>query len=169
MPEPYVGEIRLFPYPWAPKGWAECAGQLLAINTNQALFSLLGTAYGGDGTTQFALPDLRGRVPMHSGNGQTRLGAAAGVEHVALAPTNLPLHTHAANGTTAVADASQFAGNMIAQCTDDAEFYGTAVELQGLNPASVSETGGSQAHDNCQPSLVTTFCIALQGIFPSRN
>lgn len=172
MAEPYLGEIKLLPYSFAPRGWALCAGQLLAITSNQALFALLGTTYGGDGRTTFALPDLRGRVALHP-SPDTPIGARDGHETVTLTQANMPMHNHMVAASTAQSDTPLFAGNTIAAAMNtavgDVDLYGPAVSLQALDPAVVSATGGSQAHENSQPSLVMNFCIATQGIFPSRN
>lgn len=169
MADPYIGEIKLFPFPFAPKGWALCQGQILPIAQNQALFSLLGTTYGGNGTTTFALPDLRGRVPMHFG-GQVTLGQAAGVENVALTQTSLPAHTHPMSATKNVGTTQSFEGSVIAACSGNAvSFYGPVEEPQTLDPASLANTGGSQPHANIQPSLVMNFCIATSGLFPPHN
>lgn len=172
--ENFIGEIRLYPYGWPPKGWATCAGQILAINQNQALFSLLGTQFGGNGSTTFALPDLRGRVARHTGGGLQQ-GLPGGVESVTLVANNLPQHTHFVMASTDSGDAPAFSNNSMATATLVAtsaptNFYapGTAGQ-QPIAPASVSNTGGNQPHENCQPSLVLTPCIALTGIYPSRN
>lgn len=170
MAEPYLGEIKLFPYAFAPKGWALCQGQLLSIAQNQALFALIGVTYGGNGTTTFALPDLRGRVPMHSGNGQVPLGQMAGVENVTLTLANLPMHTHMMSATNTAGMTPSFDGSVIASSNvNTINLYGPAQEMQSLNPNNIANTGGSQPHPNIQPSLVMNFCIATTGIFPSRN
>jgi microcystin-dependent protein len=150
---------------FAPKGWAMCNGQLLPINQNQALFSLLGTTYGGNGQTNFALPDLRGRAPIHVGAGHT-LGERAGEEAHTLSSAELPQHTHVMNGSSTNADVVSPTGNVVAQSS---QLYGPAAQLTPLDPSSSGNTGGSQAHLNMQPYLTLTFCIALQGIFPSPN
>lgn len=170
MAEPYLGEIKLFPFAFAPKGWALCQGQILPIAQNQALFSLLGITYGGDGRTTFALPDLRGRVPLHSGNGQVPLGQMAGAENVALTQANLPMHTHMISATNTAGMTQSFAGGVIASSSvSTINLYGPDQDMQPLAPGSIANAGGSQAHPNCQPSIVMNFCIALTGIFPSRN
>lgn len=173
MSDFFLGEIKLLPYNWAPKYWTLCAGQLLPINTNQALFSLLGTTYGGDGINNFALPDLRGRVPVHPNvSAGLPQGSKAGVENVTLVPNNLPVHNHLVMASSTAGDTTLFAGNNIAAAKNAAgevNLYGSAASLQGLDPATVSSTGGNQAHENCQPSLVMNYCIATQGIYPSRN
>lgn len=173
MSDFFLGEIKLLPYNWAPKYWTLCAGQLLPINSNQALFSLLGTTYGGDGVTTFALPDLRGRVPVHPNvNAGLPQGSKAGVENVTLTTANLPAHNHGVSASTTQGDNLAFANNYIAGGkgnAGDVNLYEAPNSLQPLNPASVSNTGGSQPHENCQPSLVLNYCIATQGIYPSRN
>jgi|SRR5947207_14407477 len=161
----FLGEIRLFSFGFAPKSWALCNGQFLPINQNQALFSLLGTTYGGNGVTTFALPDLRGRLPIHMGQAHT-LGEKAGNTSVTLNIQQLPTHTHNlvasdANGTQPVA-----AGNVLAQANN---LYTPPANLTALDPSTVSNVGGSQPHNNLMPYLALNFCIALQGIFPSRN
>lgn len=171
MSDHFLGEIKLLPYEWAPKYWALCAGQLLPINTNQALFSLLGTTYGGDGVTTFALPDLRGRTALHPSPSVVQ-GAKIGQENVTLTTANLPTHNHAVAVSTTAGNSTAFTNNFIAAASNAGtavNLYGAATSLQALDPASVANTGGGQAHENCQPSLVMSYCIALQGIFPSRN
>ncbi|HEU5036361.1 MAG TPA: tail fiber protein [Nocardioides sp.] len=164
MAEPYLSEIRLMSFTFAPKGWALCNGQLLPINQNQALFSLLGTTYGGDGRVNFALPDLRGRVPIHAGAGHT-LGERAGTEAVTLTISQLPTHTHRVNVRgAATGGTSTPAGNYLGGGNN---VYGNEGSLTTLNPATVGNTGGGQPHTNVQPYLTLSFCIALQGIFPS--
>jgi microcystin-dependent protein len=168
MAEPFLSEIRLMSFEFAPKGWALCNGQLLPINQNQALFSLLGTTFGGDGRVNFALPDLRGRVPIHVGNGHT-LGERGGEQAHTLSIAEIPEHTHFAqaantNATTAVPSSSLTLANSV-----NYEAYRSATSLVSLNAATVSNVGGSQAHLNMQPFLTLNFTIALQGIFPSPN
>jgi microcystin-dependent protein len=148
---------------FAPKGWALCNGQLLPINQNQALFSLLGTTFGGDGRVNFALPDLRGRVPIHVGSGHT-LGERGGEQAHTLNISELPEHTHVANGSSANAATNAPTDNVLAQSNN---IYGAAAALVSLNAGTVTNVGGSQAHLNMQPFLTISFCIALQGIFPS--
>jgi microcystin-dependent protein len=168
MAEPFLSEIRLMSFEFAPKGWALCNGQLLPINQNQALFSLLGTTFGGDGRVNFALPDLRGRVPIHVGNGHT-LGERGGEQAHTLSSAEIPEHTHFVqaantNATTAVPSSSLTLANSV-----NYEAYRSATSLVSLNAATVSNVGGSQAHLNMQPFLTLNFTIALQGIFPSPN
>lgn len=170
MAEPFLSEIRMMSFSFAPKGWALCNGQLLPINQNQALFSLLGTTFGGDGRVNFALPDLRGRVPIHVGSGHT-LGERGGEQAHTLSISEIPTHVHVLQGSTAVGNSvnprTVNGGNVLAQ--DPGNVYGGASNLVSLNPGSVANVGGSQAHLNMQPFLTITFCIALQGIFPSPN
>jgi microcystin-dependent protein len=163
MAEPFLSEIRMMSFVFAPKGWALCNGQLLPINQNQALFALLGTTFGGDGRVNFALPDLRGRTPIHVGNGHT-LGERAGEQAHTLSIAELPTHVHVAQGSTANANAPSASNNVLAQASN---VYAAPTNLTSLNPSSVANVGGSQAHLNMQPFLTISFCIALQGIFPS--
>ena len=166
MAEPFLSEIRLFSFVYAPQGWALCNGQILPINQNQALFALLGTTYGGDGRVNFALPDFRGRTPIHMGNGHT-LGERAGAQAHTLTIAELPTHTHVARATSTLQDSLNPAGNYFA-LTAPSEFYSGAFNAPML-PQTISSVGGSQAHLNMQPFLTLSFCIALQGIFPSQN
>jgi microcystin-dependent protein len=168
MAEPFLSEIRLMSFVFAPKGWALCNGQLLPINQNQALFSLLGTTFGGDGRVNFALPDLRGRTPIHVGSGHT-LGERGGEQAHTLSIAELPEHVHVANATTAVATTNTPANNLLLGQSTAADLYAAANNLQAMSPAAIANTGGSQAHLNMQPFLTLNFCIALQGIFPSPN
>jgi microcystin-dependent protein len=164
--EPFLSEIRIFSFVFAPKGWALCNGQFLPINQNQALFSLLGTNYGGNGQTTFALPDLRARVPIHFGNGHT-LGEKAGSTAVTVNIQQLPTHLHQMNATNTDANRnSNPTGNVLGPANN---LYAAASQLTTLNPTTVGSVGGSQAHMNMQPFLVLSFGIALQGIFPSQN
>lgn len=165
MAEPFLSEIRLMSFGYAPKGWAMCNGQLLPINQNQALFSLLGTTFGGDGRVNFALPDLRGRVPIHVGSGHT-LGERGGEQAHTLSIAELPTHAHTAGAQSANATTPFPAGNLLASMSN---LYTALGNLTTLQPATVANVGGSQAHLNMQPFLTLTFCIALQGIFPSPN
>lgn len=168
MAEPFLSEIRIFSFNFAPKGWAACNGQLLPINQNQALFSLLGTTYGGNGQTTFALPNLRGRVPIHTGNGHT-LGEAAGSSAVTVNIQQLPTHMHPLNATTVPATTNTPTNALMLAQSTASQLYGAPNNLQAMAPNAVSSVGGSQAHTNMMPYLVLNFCIALQGIFPSRN
>ncbi len=165
MADPFLSEIRLFSFNYAPSGWAMCNGQLLPINQNQALFALLGTTYGGNGQTTFALPDLRGRVPIHVGNGHS-LGERAGEHAHTLSIAELPTHTHVANAASNDASMDAPAGNLLATAANQ---YAAPPGVTSLHPQTLGNVGGSQPHQNMQPYLTLTFCIALQGIFPSRN
>lgn len=173
MAEPFLSEIRIMSFVFAPKGWALCNGQLLPINQNQALFSLLGTTFGGDGRVNFALPDLRGRTPIHVGSGHT-LGERGGEQAHTLSIAELPTHTHTLSGNSVNATAFVPTGNVLAKGATNVpspvNYYTTNISnLAALNPGTVLNTGGSQAHLNMQPFLTLSFCIALQGIFPSPN
>jgi microcystin-dependent protein len=150
---------------YAPRGWAMCNGQLLPINQNQALFSLLGTTFGGNGQTNFALPDLRGNVPIHVGQGHT-LGEKGGQQAHTLSISELPLHDHVAQASTTTGAVAFATNNILAAALN---LYTAPGNLVAINPTSITNTGGSQAHLNMQPFLVLNFCIALQGIFPSPN
>lgn len=165
MATPFIGEIKIISWNYAPKGWAFCNGQLLPINQNQALFSILGTTYGGDGRTTFALPDLRGRTPLHTGNGFI-LGQAGGEEAHTLSNSEMPAHNHFAVASSNAADLNTPVGNFWASA-------GQQVYSPTLNAAmranAVAPVGGSQPHNNLSPLLVLNFVIALVGIFPSRN
>jgi microcystin-dependent protein len=152
---------------FAPKGWALCNGQLLPINQNQALFSLLVTTYGGDGRVNFGLPNLQGNVPIHMGQGFT-LGAKGGEQAHTLSISEIPTHTHSLNATSVNGDLIIASGNQLAGSPSQL-YHASDGNLVAMNPASISNVGGSQAHLNMQPFLVLTFCIALQGIFPSQN
>lgn len=166
MAEPFLSEIRIMSFVFAPKGWALCNGQLLPINQNQALFSLLGTTFGGDGRVNFALPDLRGRTPIHVGSGHT-LGEKGGEQAHTLSISEIPTHTHVVQATNTDANRSDSPLNNILGPANN--IYGSPSQLTTLNPATVTSVGGSQAHLNMQPFLTLSFCIALQGIFPSPN
>jgi microcystin-dependent protein len=164
--EPFLSEIRIFSFNFPPKGWALCNGQLLPINQNQALFALLGTTYGGDGRVTFALPNLQGRVPIHTGSGHT-LGERAGEEFHTLSTAELPAHTHTLKAASnPAATGTPDAGAYLAR---EANTYHAASSLVAMGPGAVTTVGGSQPHPNMQPFLVLSFCIALQGIFPSQN
>lgn len=165
MAEPFLSEIRIFAFNYNPQGWAQCNGQLLPINQNQALFSLLGTTYGGDGRVNFALPDLRSRVALHEGSGHT-LGERGGSESVTLSVAQLPAHIHFVNASTSNADSPALGAGSLAQFNNG---YRAATTPVSLHPTTISNTGGSQPHQNMSPYNVVNFCIALQGIFPSQN
>lgn len=163
MAEPFLAEVRLMSFVFPPRGWALCNGQLLPINQNQALFSLLGTTFGGDGRVNFGLPDLRGRTPIHVGSGHT-LGERAGEQSHTLSIAELPSHTHVMQATNNVG-AQAPAGTVFAKT--GANTFGAASNLTAMAVPSVVNVGGSQPHLNMQPFLTLSFCIALQGIFPS--
>lgn len=167
MAEPFLSEIRMMSFQFAPRSWALCDGQILPINQNQGLFSLLGTTFGGDGRVNFGLPDLRGRAPIHVGAGHT-LGERGGEPAHTLSIAELPTHTHVAFGTSNSTDPNGTnipTANLLASGPN--EIYAGAASLGALGASMVAPVGGSQAHLNMQPFLTLSFCIALQGIFPS--
>jgi len=167
MATPYISELKIFSFGFAPKGWALANGQTLPISQNQALFSLLGTTYGGNGQTTFQLPNLQGRVPLHFGNGFS-LGQTAGEESHTLLLSEIPAHTHSVGVSNAAATSASPSSSTLAVST--AEPYAAfGASLVDLNAATVAPGGGSEPHENRQPFLVLNVCIALQGIFPSRN
>jgi microcystin-dependent protein len=166
MAEPFLSEIRIMSFSFAPKGWALCNGQLLPINQNQALFSLLGTTFGGDGRVNFGLPNLQGRTPIHVGSGHT-IGERGGEQAHTLSIAEMPTHTHTVKASTQLGDQTVPTGNFLAR--SHYNLYGNPANLIALAPATVANVGGSQAHLNMQPFLVLNFCIALQGIFPSSS
>jgi microcystin-dependent protein len=168
MAEPFLSEIRIMSFVFAPKGWALCNGQLLPINQNQPLFALLGTTFGGDGRVNFALPDLRARTPIHVGSGHT-LGERGGEQAHTLSIAEIPTHVHVwnANGNAATTNTPDTT-SLLASSTGD-NVWGPASNLVALAPQAIGNVGGSQAHLNMQPFLTLSFCIALQGIFPSAN
>lgn len=166
MAEPFLAEIRLMSFGFAPKGWAMCNGQLMPINQNQALFALLGTTYGGDGRQTYALPNLSGRVPIHVGSGHV-LGERGGEPAHTLSIAEFPTHTHTLLASGANGTVGGGAGALMANGGSD--IYSPANNLVAMNAGAVTNSGGSQAHPNMQPYLGLTFCIALQGIFPSQN
>ena len=173
MSTSFLGELRIMAFSFPPRGWSQCNGQLLPINQNQALFSLLGTQYGGNGTTNFALPDLRGRGAVHAGLGvgPTQMGERGGVENVTLLVQQLPQHVHTLNAVSDIANAN-VPGNALpaARGRGGLSMFGAAGSSNTtLSPQAVTNAGGNQPHDNMQPYGVLNFCIALQGIFPSRN
>lgn len=165
MGTPYVGEIRMFGGNFAPAGWAFCEGQLLAISENETLFQLIGTTYGGDGQSTFALPDLRGRIPIHQGNGFI-MAETGGAEEITLTQSQLPTHTHPLLASSDVATLSDPAGNVSAQ-TGTFDQFQTTPGASNMAMESVSEVGGNQPHTNMQPYLCVSFIISLFGIFPS--
>lgn len=172
MSEPFVGEIRMFAGNFAPRGWAFCDGQLLAVSQNDALFSLLGTIYGGDGRTTFGLPDMRGRIPIHQGTGPglspRRLGGKGGSEKETLTTNQLASHTHAFNANTATATAETPADKVLAHGAG-VNIYSAVSQDTSLAPSMVSNSGGSQSHTNLMPTLCVNFIVALFGIYPSRS
>jgi len=176
MADPFVAEIRIFPFNFAPKGWAWCDGQLLPLSQNTALFSLLGTTYGGDGKSNFALPDLQGRVPMHPGQGPGLslhdLGETGGSETVTLLESEIPAHSHAISASTNAADeegTKQPVGAIPGSQQGSNQLYTTFANPAPFNAQSLPPAGGSQPHNNMQPYLTCYFCIALQGVFPPRG
>jgi microcystin-dependent protein len=163
--QPYVGEIRMFAGNFAPAGWMFCDGQLLPIAENETLFQLIGTTYGGDGQSTFALPDLRGRLPLHVGSGFI-LAETGGVETVTLAAQQIPAHSHGFLGSSSTATDANPANNVVAQASTFFPYL-NATPSAAMAPQSISATGGSQPHDNFQPFLCISFIISLFGIFPS--
>ncbi len=168
MAEPFLSEIRLMSFSFPPKGWAFCNGQLLPINQNQALFALLGTTFGGNGQTNFALPDLRGRVPIGVGNGHT-LGERGGTESETITISTMPQHTHLIASNNSTTGRNSTPNGRLATNGSPNNVYGPASNLVAMNAANIMNVGGNQAHINLQPFLTISFCIALQGIFPSQN
>jgi microcystin-dependent protein len=174
MADPFVAEIRIFPFNFAPKGWAFCSGQLMPISQNTALFSLLGTTYGGDGKSTFALPNMQGNAPMQPGQGQglslRDLGEMSGVESITLLQSEIPIHAHTLRGT--VEDATQgslTAGVILAQTVNGNLYQNvTNTGIVQMAPQALAPAGGSLPHNNMQPYLTLNFCIALQGVFPAR-
>jgi microcystin-dependent protein len=174
MGTPFMAEIRIMSFNFAPAGWAQCNGQFMPINQNQALFSLLGTSYGGNGQTTFALPDMRGRVGVHAGSQLPFVGQSGGEEFHTVNMNEMPTHNHFVSASTQNAN-SQFISvtvpapsqNILAVAPGG--IYGPASNLTTLDPATISNVGGSQPHENRQPFTVLNLCIALQGVFPSRN
>lgn len=167
MGTPYLGEIKIMSFGFAPQSWAQCNGQFLPINQNQALFSLLGTMYGGNGQTTFALPDLRSLVPIHQG--KNVIGTKGGEQAHTLSISEMPTHQHVLNATSAAANQIIPGAALLGTAAATDPIYGNPASIVAMDPSSISNTGGSQAHQNMQPFLTLNFCIALQGIFPSRN
>ncbi len=168
MSEPFLAEIRMVGFNFAPRGWAFCDGQILPINQNQSLYSLLGTTYGGDGRTSFALPDIRSRTPIHKGDGHT-LGQKGGAETVTLTAAEIAVHTHAAKASSSDADSRTPASDILAKGAAIAYTDHDASSSTALRSDTITNAGGGQAHDNMQPYTTLSYCIALQGLFPSRN
>ena len=172
MADPFVAEIRIFPFNFAPKGWAWCDGQLMPISQNTALFSLLGTTYGGDGKSTFALPDLQGRAPMHPGQGPGLslhdLGETGGSETVTLLESEIPAHAHAMNASQADGTERNPPDQQLATGIGIG-MYAAPGSLTGLAPQALTPAGGDQPHNNMMPYLTFFFCIALQGVFPPRG
>jgi len=170
MAEPFLSEIRIMSFGFPPRGWALCNGQLLPINQNQALFSLLGTTYGGDGRVNFGLPNLQGRAPIHVGSGHT-LGERGGEQGHTLSISEIPTHTHVLTASRSTGNSANpnYGGTGYLLAAEPGSAYSPPVGLTSLNAGSVTNVGGSQAHLNMQPFLVLSFCIALQGIFPSQT
>jgi microcystin-dependent protein len=170
MADPFLGEIKILSFVYAPRNWAMCNGQFLPINQNQALFSLLGTTYGGNGSTTFALPDLRGRVPMHDGGGHV-LGERGGEEVHTITLSEMPTHTHSLSGNNAQSVNSGLVDNPVDNYWANAgkAIFNTGSANSAMSPQTVANVGGSQPHENRSPFLTLNFCIALVGIFPSQN
>ena len=166
MAEPFLAEIRIMSFNFPPKGWAFCNGQLMPINQNQALFALLGTNYGGDGRVNFALPDLRNRVPIHTGAGFNTVGIRGGEAAHTVTLQEMPMHTHLVTVTPANGTTPSPVGGVLAAANN---MYHDPGNSTTMHPQTISNVGGSQAHENRQPFLNLNFCIALQGIFPSQN
>lgn len=166
MSDPFLGEIRMMAFNFAPRGWGFCSGQVLTIQQNQALFSLLGTTYGGNGQTTFALPNFQGRTPIHAGNGFTQ-GQTGGSESHTLISTQMPAHTHTLNASSSPSAAAVPTNNSFANGT--AKLYAPQNSGATLQAATIGNVGGNQPHNNMQPYSVINFCIALSGIFPSQT
>jgi len=174
MADPFVAEIRIFPFNFAPKGWAWCNGQLMPLSQNTALFSLLGTTYGGDGKSNFALPDLEGRAPMHPGQGPGLslhdLGETGGSETVTLLESEIPAHIHTVRASNQGGDTQEPTANTaVASPSGALPFAPSASPLAMMAPESLAPAGGDQPHNNMMPYLTCYFCIALQGVFPPRT
>ncbi|MSU58986.1 MAG: phage tail protein [Pedosphaera sp.] len=167
MAEPFLSEIRIMSFGYAPRGWALCNGQLLPVNQNQALFSLLGTTYGGNGQTNFALPNLQGKTPIHVGNGHT-LGQTGGEQSHTLSISEIPTHAHVANASASAGNNVVPTGAVLGSPLN-LSYRPAGSGLTSMIAGTLANAGGSQAHLNMQPFLTLNFCIALQGIFPSQN
>lgn len=173
MADPFVAEIRIFPFNFAPRGWAWCDGQLLPLSQNTALFSLLGTTYGGNGKSNFALPDLQGRAPMHPGQGPGLslhdLGETGGSDTVSLLESEIPNHAHAVRGTNNDADRRTPAGMSLGKPPRGTPYFSGAASLVSMSDSTLAPAGGDQPHNNLMPYLTFYFCIALQGVYPPRT
>ena len=172
--DPFVAEIRIFPFNFAPKGWAFCDGQILPLSQNTALFSLLGTTYGGDGKSNFALPNMQGNVPMHPGQGPGLslhdLGETGGVEFVTLLESEIPSHSHSWNASTQDGTDNHTPSNLMAQGVGVGQYVANGTgPFVSLDPQAIAPAGGDQPHNNMQPYLTLNFCIALQGVYPPRT
>ena len=167
MAESFIGEIKLFSFARPPRDWVPCDGRLLPIAQNQALFALLGVQFGGDGTTTFAVPDLRGRAPVHPGNAPQ--GTTGGVENVALTPAQMPAHNHGVAASKTNGSVNEFGDAVLAAASSEGAklFAPPGGDTQALSSGVVASSGAGEAHENCQPSLVANYCIAIAGIFPS--
>lgn len=173
MADPFVAEIRIFPFNFPPKGWAFCDGQLLPLSQNTALFSLLGTTYGGNGKSNFALPDMQGNAPMHPGQGPGLslhdLGEIGGSETVTLLESEIPSHSHGMMAATTAANSKSPAGNVLSRATANVYMPPAGNPLVSMSPNALAPAGGDQSHNNMMPYITLNFCIALQGIFPPRT
>jgi microcystin-dependent protein len=171
MADPFVAEIRIFPFNFAPTGWAMCDGQILPISQNTALFSLLGTTYGGDGKTTYALPDLQGSAPMHPGQGQSLhdLGETGGSDTVTLLASEIPAHSHSLIASRSDANSQSPVGQLPAVGVGGIAIYAAPGAVTSLAPAALTPQGSSSPHNNLMPYLTLNFCIALQGVFPPRG
>lgn len=166
MGTPFLGEVKIISWNYVPRGWAFCNGQLLPINQNQALFALMGTMYGGNGQTTFALPDMRGRIPIHVGGGHVQ-GETAGAASHTVSQSEMPTHIHLSNASTAPADSNVPDNTKFLGAVNNG--YAAPANLVALAPAVIGNIGGSQPHENRQPFLALNFIVALQGVFPSQN
>ena len=172
MSEPFLAEVRIVGFNFAPRNWAFCDGQILPINQNQSLYSLLGTTYGGDGRTSFALPEMRGRTPIHvgqanSGSTDFRQGQKGGEDTVTLSEAEMPQHTHVASGSSTLGTTDEPNGQILARAADNV--YGVVANTAAMGSGTIANVGGGQGHENMQPWLALNYIIALQGLFPSRN